>query len=685
MTSEDSGKEGDRWSSIRCLGYLSSVNLLVAVCLGMYVRWEHTSEPTILVIFILGLFVLGISSILYYYFSMEWASLSLFHLWFGFLQGLLCFLNSQSVEEDVKEQVTNYLLLASVAVRCLWALTERVCGIVTYRRVVLTSAEAFELLGFGVASTSMDLLRSGAIIALLVALGANIVDLRMKSLLSLFNLICFSIIIAVTFFQALGVQTNPFALVCYLGRLICEPLMDFYFSGLSVTERWMPFLTARKLWRRLSLFPLSIIQLSFFVLCALKLGDLDFWYLVIPGFCVFGFFWLVCHVVFLVTLWGFITKLSECQKIQASQPTDTRTLDRIMASRGMRHFCLISQRLVFFTLLSTAILGAVSWQTLNALFMSMFLVVIALESLAHGLFYELGSCLGGTCVGYAVVVPTTYCSVDGQPVLLPPEQVQELNLRSTATLNAVQRLFSHHLIQTFGCDYSTSGMSLEALQAKLRSFLELRTADGPRHDTYLIYYSGHTLPSGDWALTGGESLRLEQLLDWWRERNIGFSSRLILVLDTENSGPWVKAVRRVERLYVAVQGAEMSPAANDKSSETLPPCLGDFTSEWVEYNCDPESSVQWAERGRAITAIYGVSKCWSDYRLHLPTGSDVEKHWKTHFPKPTYPLVSVANWCCGLNLLWLCGACLRCFRRFKLGWFPPAILDTGQGIKLVRS
>lgn len=93
-------------------------------------------------------------------------------------------------------------------------------------------------------------------------------------------------------------------------------------------------------------------------------------------------------------------------------------------------------------------------------------------------------------------------SVDGLPVLLPPEQVQEMNLRSTSTLNAVQRLFSHHLIQTFGCDYSTSGLSLDTLQAKLRSFLELRTADGPRHDNYLIYYSGHTLPTGDWALTG---------------------------------------------------------------------------------------------------------------------------------------------------------------------------------------
>lgn len=66
----------------------------------------------------------------------------------------------------------------------------------------------------------------------------------------------------------------------------------------------------------------------------------------------------------------------------------------------------------------------------------------------------------------------------------------------------MQRFFSHHLIETFGCDYSTSGVTLEALQAKLRTFLELQTADGPRHDTYLVFYSGHTHRSGEWALAG---------------------------------------------------------------------------------------------------------------------------------------------------------------------------------------
>lgn len=116
-----------------------------------------------------------------------------------------------------------------------------------------------------------------------------------------------------------------------------------------------------------------------------------------------------------------------------------------------------------------------------------------------------------------------FCSASGQPTLLPPDHVQELNLRSTGMLNNVQRLFSHHMVQTFGCDYSTSGITLEAIQNKLRSFLELQTADGPRHDTYLIFYSGHTQKaSGSWVLAGECHILIAVLiymlmlyLDYW--------------------------------------------------------------------------------------------------------------------------------------------------------------------------
>ncbi|KAI1239287.1 hypothetical protein IHE44_0012402, partial [Lamprotornis superbus] len=679
---EEANREVNMHSSVRYLGYLARINLLVAICMGLYVRWEKTADALILVIFILGLFVLGIASILYYYFSMETASLSLSNLWFGFLLGLLCFLNNSAFKTDVKEEATKYLLLSAIVLRILCALVERICGCVHHRPTLLTTVEFLELVGFAIASTTMLVEKSVSIILLVLALAMLIIDLRMKSFLAIPNLAIFGAIASLLFFPSLQIPTNPFALACFFSCLISDPLLDVYFSGLSVTERWKPYLYRGKICRRLSVISVGVIELIFFILAAFKLRDLDLWYFVIPGFSVFGIFWMICHVIFFITLWGFHTKLNDCHRVYYTHRAENNSLDRVMASKGMRHFCLISEQLVFFSLVATAVLGAVSWQPTNGIFMSAFLIVLPLESMAHGLFHELGNCLGGTCVGYAVVIPTNFCSPDGQPTLLPPEHVQELNLRSTGMLNAIQRFFAYHMIETYGCDYSTSGLTFDTLHSKIKSFLELRTADGPRHDTYVLYYSGHSHGTGEWALAGGDALRLDTLLEWWREKNGTFCSRLIIVLDCENSQPWVKEVRKVNDQYVAVQGAEMARVVDIEEAD--PPQLGDFTRQWVEYNCNPDSNISWSEKGRTVKAVYGVSKHWSDYTLHLPTGSDVAKHWMMYFPRITYPLVHLANWFCGLNLFWVCKACFSTIKLMEGSCVRSSLGEEAEGSCLCR-
>ncbi|XP_019934546.1 transmembrane protein 168-like [Paralichthys olivaceus] len=675
--------EVSMWSPVQWLGYLPRLTLLLALCLGMYARWERTADSTFLVIFVLALVVPGVASILYFYFSTERVSRSILYLCFGFLLGQLCLLNSPAPQGDVKEQAADYLLLASVVLRTLCALLERLLGCARYRPAFLTSAELLELVGFAAASTALLPRESLSVMVLVVALAAVIIALRMKALLALLNLGFFSAVTAVWFFKSLEVTTNPFALACFFSQLICDPLLDVYFSGLSVTERWQPFLLWRGLWRRLSLLPLLAVEVTFIVLAGRKLTDRDRWYFMIPGFVVCLIFWCISHLVFVITVWGFNTKLSECQRLGLSQGSGVSRLDKIMASRGMRHFCLISERLVSLALVATAAVAALCWQASSSLFLSVVLLVFPLESLFHGLFYELGSCLGGTCVGYALVIPTNYCSPDGQPMLLPPDQVQDLNRRSTGMLNSVQRFFAHHLIETFGCDYSTSGVTLEALQVKIKSFLDLRTEDGPRHDTYVIYYSGHTHRSGEWALAGGDTLRLEHILEWWREKNSRFCSRLILVLDCDNSLQWVKGIQKVEGPYIAVQGATLARVPDVELQDT--PQLGDFTSQWVEYNCNSNSNIQWSGSGRVVSAIYGISKHWSDYKLHLPTGNDVTNHLSMYYPEMTHPVVQLVMGCDRMNEVSICGTCLQCFKRLKLNWFPPAILDTGLGFKLVRS
>uniref|UniRef100_A0A8C9FQB3 Transmembrane protein 168 n=1 Tax=Pavo cristatus TaxID=9049 RepID=A0A8C9FQB3_PAVCR len=365
---EEANREVNMHSSVRYLGYLARINLLAAICMGLYVRWEKTADALILVIFILGLFVLGIASILYYYFSMETASLSLSNLWFGFLLGLLCFLNNSAFKNDVKEEATKYLLLSAIVLRVLCSLVERICGCVHHRPTLLTTVEFLELVGFAIASTTMLVEKSMSIILLVMALATLIIDLRMKSFLAIPNLAIFGAIASLLFFPSLQIPTNPFALACFFSCLISDPLLDVYFSGLSVTERWKPYLYRGKICRRLSVISVGVIELIFFILAAFKLRDLDLWYFVIPGFSIFGIFWMICHVIFFITLWGFHTKLNDCHKVYYTHCAENNSLDRVMASKGMRHFCLISKQLVFFSLLATAVLGAVSWQVSKNLF-----------------------------------------------------------------------------------------------------------------------------------------------------------------------------------------------------------------------------------------------------------------------------------------------------------------------------
>lgn len=208
--------------------------------------------------------------------------------------------------------------------------------------------------------------KSLSVMVLVVALAAVMVALRMKAIFAIHNLVCFTVVTGVLFFKSLQIDINPFALACFFSQLICDPLLDVYFSGLSVTERWQPFLVWRGLWRRLSLLPLLVVEVIFIVLASQKLRDLDQWYLLIPGFIVCVLLWSICHLVFIITVWGFHTKLSDCQRLCIFQGSGISGLDKIMASKGMRHFCLINERLVMFTLATTVAVAALCWQVWKA-------------------------------------------------------------------------------------------------------------------------------------------------------------------------------------------------------------------------------------------------------------------------------------------------------------------------------
>lgn len=47
--------------------------------------------------------------------------------------------------------------------------------------------------------------------------------------------------------------------------------------------------------------------------------------------------------------------------------------------------------------------------------------------------------------------------------------VEDISSRGTATLNLLQQLFTYHMIQNFGCDYSSSGLDQDNLHSKVNS------------------------------------------------------------------------------------------------------------------------------------------------------------------------------------------------------------------------
>lgn len=78
-----------------------------------------------------------------------------------------------------------------------------------------------------------------------------------------------------------------------------------------------------------------------------------------------------------------------------------------MAARGLRHFGLVTQRLICLSLTSTLVLLALGWETRTPYSLTLIFTVLPLEAATLSLFWELGERLGGTCTAYAMISPVT--------------------------------------------------------------------------------------------------------------------------------------------------------------------------------------------------------------------------------------------------------------------------------------
>eukprot|EP00058_Branchiostoma_floridae_P006046 XP_002591534.1 hypothetical protein BRAFLDRAFT_60457 [Branchiostoma floridae] len=654
--------------SIRYLGFLPSLVLLVAISLGLYTRWEATEEVFVLVVALGGLFVFAIAMALHYYFSMEYFSESLAHLWFGCLLGMMAFTENESFRYDEKEEVMNILLMTSVGLSLFWAMVERTCNYIKYTSNLLTNSELMETAGFATATILLGQ-KWADVCFLSVAFALGLIAMRKKALLAVPNFTVFLALSIAIFFPTLKKTINPYAASCFAGRLCIAPLLDIYFSNLTTVERWQWYIFQSKHVKRLVILVTVVVDITFMVFSGMIVRHFQELFFVIPGFVIFGILWICFHIVFIVTCWVFSRKLNECVLVYKAYGEDTKNMTRIMASKGVRHFSQISERLALCTIFSTWMLAAVSWQATNTMFFAFLFIVLPVEITIHGLLHDLGRSVGGTCIGYAMVAPSNSYSPEGDVLLLPSSTLTLLTIYSSLLLRSAVLLHA--------------ALRLMSVESKLKALFERHTPDGPRFDSYVVYYSGHMHPGGDLALSGTASLKLDTLLDWWKETNSDAGSRLIIILDTDNGHHWVRQVRRLDGVYVAIQSYQQSKRDDPEMATQV----GEFTKEWVAYNCSDDIGTNWAAEGRTIKAVYAVSRCWTDFHFHSPSEEDVAQHWESHFPRATRPLVRVATWCQGgeVELLCCCDWLFKCLKRKKMQWLPPVLLNTGHGFKLVRT
>lgn len=87
------------------------------------------------------------------------------------------------------------------------------------------------------------------------------------------------------------------------------------------------------------------------------------------------------------------------------------------------------------------------------------------------------------------------------------------------------------MLTNYGCDLSTSGLNMDSVHSKLNAFFEQRTNEGPRYDTYLLYYCGDVFENGDWAFSGKFVSFLSIFCVFGERELVGSALEAVIALD----------------------------------------------------------------------------------------------------------------------------------------------------------
>ncbi|XP_021339582.1 transmembrane protein 168-A-like, partial [Mizuhopecten yessoensis] len=334
--------------------------LVAALALGLYTQWQYSQNTVVLVVAILGLFVFGLSCACQYYFNYESLGRAILHIWLGCILGVIVFSTEQKeIEYIVTQEVMNILFLTSLTVSCFWVITQRAMRLIKHEAKLCESTELLECLGLSVA-TLLTGQHAIPIAIFIVSVICHLMAIRLKSIFGLASFIGM-IVVAMVFFWDAKLDVNVYGLICFVGRQACAPIVDLYFSDLTTLERWQTFFNYSRLFRHLSVFFMFIINVTLAAFIGKQITSHKEWYVVVPIFAVFSLIWLCFHVIYIISCWKLMSKVTECNNVYKSMSDERRSLNRIMSSKGVRHFSLVSVRLICVTMVTTLVLLGLGW------------------------------------------------------------------------------------------------------------------------------------------------------------------------------------------------------------------------------------------------------------------------------------------------------------------------------------
>lgn len=397
---------------MQCKAFLfifNAINNLVLVCAlgcGLYVRWKDRYDPAFVYIGFAFLVVSTIAVALTYYFVQKNWITCLWRLYVGFVMGVVAFTDHSVIHDGSLEQAMQYLLMACIYLGLLFDILVRLFDVQQVTDSLFDVPGMLETLGMGVASViSGD--EIVAILLLLVAVQVCLVTIRLKCFTSVLYLICIAVFTGIFYFPKLKVlHVSPVALSLFLCRVSVAPILDLYFLNKTRLERWTVIISKRAIFHKLLILAIVSVELVFLSLTAKHIVNHKEWFVVVPMFCALAFVWLCYHLVFVVQCWILSNKLAQCHQMYVSTFVQNRNFTQILASKGLRHFSLISQRLVCVTLLTSFLMGAIGWNTKTPTSFSLVLIVIPFETVVLSFLSEMGRVLGGACIGYALVAPS---------------------------------------------------------------------------------------------------------------------------------------------------------------------------------------------------------------------------------------------------------------------------------------